>query len=158
MKPFKVLVDLEAHLPDDRLYDVTVSEGRFINQFHVGHLSEDARRDLEEYMRHITRFGQWMQDEQGSPHFTRGEHTEPPMEIRELEIHMDRASENALGLQTCFPKITGDSFIWVVRHDLVTQDAIKEFDDRVAELHPKMEVWRPRKPSLEDLIMGDMDF
>lgn len=158
MKPFKVLVDKEETLPDDRLYDVKVSQGRFINQFRVGHLSEDARQDLEEYMRHITRYGQWMQDEQGSPHYTRGEHPEPPLEVRSLEIHMDRASEDVLGLHTCFPKITRDSFIWVVRDDLVTPDVVKEFDDRVAELHPQMEVWRPRKPTLEDLIIGDLDY
>src|SRR5688572_16674873 len=116
MKAFRALVDIRPALPDDRLYMVEVTPNTITNVFRAGFLDEEARRDMEEYMRHITRYEQWMKDDDGSPHFTGGTYRYAngggAAESGSLEIHMDRVPSNILGLQTCAPLFLSDSFIW----------------------------------------------
>lgn len=150
MKPFRAFVDLDKYLPDDRLYTITSTDGKITNHFREGHLAEGARRDMEEYMRHITRSG-WFQDDRGRPHMEQGDlsqQDEVPDEAGKLEIHMERVSEHVLYLATCSFKIRREShgtvFLWLVRQDLVTPEVVKEFDEEVARFDPQYERWDKR--------------
>jgi hypothetical protein len=156
MKPFRALVDIRPVLPDDRLYTVEITESAIINVFREGFFNEEARWDMEEYMRHITRYEQWMKDDNGSPHFTGGTHRFEgwtPDGEGELDIHMDAVSDRVLGLQTCAPLVRPGVFIWLVQRRLVAPEVVPEFDQAVSDLHPQFNRWKKPGTGLESLYL-----
>lgn len=122
---------LAPNLPEDRLFTVELNGNQALGLYREGFIHPALLQDLNEYSRHLNRARLFVIGDDNQLHFTRGTHyyyPENTPQAKPCEIHID-VTEALNPLQTCYPRVTENGFIWVVSKALVKPELVREWND-----------------------------